>query len=161
MSVDNQEIARAFNRIADLLEIKGELVHKVLAYRRAAEAIVEMGEDIRDYQRQGRLTDIPGVGKALAEKIDELLSTGQLAYLARLEQEVPPGLLEVRAIPGVGAKTVRLLWQQLGVTSLADLEAAAQAGRLKSLPGLGEKSEARIIAGIAALKEKSVGKGQP
>ncbi len=160
MSVDNQEIARVFTRIADLLEIKGELVHKVLAYRRAAEAIAEMGEDIREYQREGRLTDIPGVGKALSEKIDELLTTGRLAYLARLEQEVPPGLLEVRAIPGVGAKTVRLLWQQLGITSLADLEAAAQAGRLKSLPGLGEKSEARIIAGIAALRGKTGGSGQ-
>jgi len=155
MNMDNQEIARVFSRIADLLEIKGELVYKVQAYRRAAEAISEMGEDIRDVQREGRLTDIPGVGKALAEKINELLSTGRLAYLERLEQEVPVGLLQVRAIPGVGAKTARLLWQQLGVTDLDELEAAARAGRLKSLPGLGARSEARIIEGIASLRRKA------
>ncbi len=157
MSVDNYEVARTLTRIADLLEIKGELVHKVLAYRRAAETITEMGEDIRDYQREGRLDDIPGVGKALSEKIDELLTTGRLAYLERLELEVPPGLLDVWAIPGVGAKTVRLLWEQLGVTTLNELEAAAQAGRLKSLPGLGAKSEARIIEGIATLRRKAGG----
>lgn len=152
--MDNYEVARSLTRIADLLEIKGELVHKVLAYRRAAETIAEMAEDIRDYQREGRLNDIPGVGKALSEKIDELLTTGRLVYLERLETEVPPGLLDVWAIPGVGAKTVRLLWERLGITTLDELEAAARSGRLKSIPGLGAKSEARIIEGITALRRK-------
>ena len=83
----NHEVAETLNRIGDLLDIKGESVHKVLAYRRAAESIEEMGEDINDYQREGRLTDIPGVGKALSAKLDELLTTGHLDYLEKLMGE--------------------------------------------------------------------------
>jgi DNA polymerase (family 10) len=150
-SVDNFEVARILNRIGDLLDIKGESIHKVLAYRRAAENLQELGEDIHDYQREGRLMDVPGVGKALSEKIDELLTTGHLAYLDRLEDEVPPSLLDVLAIPGVGTKTVHLLWQQLGITDVKSLEQAARSGKLRDLPGLGSRSEARILAGIEAL----------
>lgn len=150
----NHEVAETLNRIGDLLDIKGESVHKVLAYRRAAESIEEMGEDINDYQREGRLTDIPGVGKALSAKLDELLTTGHLDYLEKLQEEVPPSLLDVLAVPGVGTKTVRLLWEQLGITTLSEAEEAARAGQLRSLPGLGERSEARILAGIEAVRRQ-------
>jgi DNA polymerase (family 10) len=146
-------VARIFNRIGDLLDIKGESVHKVLAYRRAAESLQELGEDINDYKREGRLVDVPGVGKALAEKIEELLATGHLDYLDRLEAEVPPSLLELLAIPGVGTKTVRRLWEQLGITDIDALEKAAREGKLRDLPGLGAKSEARVLDGIGRLRE--------
>jgi len=150
----NHEVAETLNRIGDLLDIKGESVHKVLAYRRAAESIEEMGEDINDCQCEGRLTDIPGVGKALSAKLDELLTTGHLDYLEKLQEEVPPRLLDLLAVPGVGTKTVRLLWEQLGITTLSEVEEAARAGQLRSLPGLGERSEARILDGIEAVRRQ-------
>jgi len=148
----NHEVARILNRIGDLLDIKGESVHKVLAYRRAADTIEELGEDINDYQREGQLADIPGVGKALSAKLDELLTTGHLDYLEKLQEEVPLSLLDLLTVPGVGTKTVRLLWEQLGITTLSEAEEAARAGQLRSLPGLGEKSEARILAGIEVVR---------
>jgi len=150
----NQEVADILNRIGDLLDIKGESIHKVLAYRRAAESIEEMGEGINDYQREARLTDIPGVGKALSAKLDELLTTEHLEYLEKLEEEIPPSLLDLLAVPGVGTRTVRLLWEQLGITTLSEAEEAARAGRLRSLPGLGERSEARILVGIEAVRRE-------
>jgi DNA polymerase (family 10) len=151
----NQQVADIFTRIADLLEIKGEVIYKILAYRKAADSLTNLGRDVNDIQREGALTEIPGVGKAIAEKIDELLTTGKLEFLEKLEAEVPPGLVEVLQVPDLGPKKAALFWKQIGVTNLAELEAAAQAGQLRSLPGMGEKSEARILAGIAALRRRS------
>ncbi len=110
---------------------------------------------MNDIQREGKLTEIPGVGKAIAEKIDELLSTGKLEFLEKLEAEVPPALVEVLQVPDLGPKKAALFWKQAGVTNLAELEAAARAGKLRYLPGMGEKSEARILAGIEALARRS------
>jgi DNA polymerase (family 10) len=151
----NQQLADIFTRIADLLEIKGEVIYKILAYRKAADSLTSLGRDINDIQREGKLTEIPGVGKAIAEKIDELLTTGKLEFLEKLEAEVPPGLVEVLQVPDLGPKKVALFWKQAGVTNLAELEAAARAGKLRTLPGMGEKSEARILAGIEALARRS------
>lgn len=151
----NQQIAEIFARIADLLEIKGEVIYKILAYRKAADSLASLGRDVKDVWREGALTEIPGVGKAIAEKIDELLTTGKLGFLEKLEAEVPPGLAEVLQVPDLGPKKAALFWKQLGVTNLAELEAAARAGKLRSLPGMGEKSEARILAGIEALARRS------
>ncbi len=98
---------------------------------------------------------VDGVGKAIAEKIDELLSTGKLGFLERLSAEVPPSLVNMLQVPDLGPKKVALFWKQLGITNLAELEAAARAGKLRDLPGMGEKSEFRIIAGIEALARRS------
>jgi DNA polymerase (family 10) len=108
-----------------------------------------------DYWREDRLTEIPGVGKAIAEKIDELYLTGKLSFLERLEEEVPPTLVDLLKVPDLGPKKVALFWKQLEITNLAELEAAARAGKLRSLPGMGEKSELRILAGIEALGRRS------
>jgi len=151
----NRQLADIFERIADLLEIKGEVVYKTLAYRRAAENLTELGRDAYDIWSEGNLTEIPGVGKAIAEKISELFSTGELEFLNKLEAEVPPSLIEILAIPDVGPKKAALFWREAGITDLAGLEEAARAGKLRELPGMGAKSEAKLIAGIEALARRS------
>ncbi len=153
--MNNQQLADIFERIANLLEINGEVVYKTLAYRRAAESLRAYPREASELYREGKLTEIPGVGKAIAEKIEELLTTGKLGFLERLEQEVPPTLLELLEIPDVGPKKVALFWKQAGITSLMDLESAARDGHLRRLPGIGEKSEQRILAGIEALRRRS------
>lgn len=153
--MNNEELATIFTRIADLLEIKGEIVYKFLAYRKAADSLRNLAENADTLYHQGRLTEIPGVGKAIAEKIGELLDSGKLEFLQRLETEVPPTLIDLLQVPDVGPKKAALFWKQAGITTLAGLEAAARAGTLRSLPGLGEKSEARILSGIEALARRS------
>ncbi len=153
--MNNEELANVFTRIADLLEIKGEIIYKFLAYRKASDSLRNLAENADTLYRQGRLTEIPGVGKAISEKIGELLDTGKLQFLERLEQEVPPSLIDLLQVPDVGPKKAALFWKQGGITTLAELEAAARAGKLRHLPGLGEKSEARILTGIEALARRS------
>jgi DNA polymerase (family 10) len=151
----NGELAEIFLLIANLLEIKGEVIYKILAYRKAAESLSSLGRDVKDVWREGKLTEIPGVGKAIAEKIDELLSTGKLGFLEKLKTEVPEGLAELLPVPDLGPKKIAIFWRELGVTDLAGLEAAARAGKLRDLPGMGEKSEAKIIAGIESLSRRT------
>jgi DNA polymerase (family 10) len=153
--MNNRQVADILYDIADLLEIKGEIIYKSVAYRRAADNILNLGRDINDVWQDGELREIPGVGEALAKKLDELLRTGHLEYYERLREEIPPGVVDMLAIPNVGPKTARLLYEGLGLTSVADLERAAQQGRLRDLPGLGAKSEAKILAGIEALRRRS------
>ncbi len=151
----NLQLAEIFTKIADLLEIKGEVIYKILAYRKAADSLVNLGREAVEYWKEGRLTEIPGVGKAIAEKIDELLTTGRLEFLERLEAEVPPTLVDLLQVPDLGPKKVALFWKQLNITTLAELEAAARSGQLRGLPGMGEKSEARLLLGIEALSRRS------
>jgi DNA polymerase (family 10) len=151
----NADLARIFQKIADLLEIKGEVIYKILAYRKAADSLDNMSRDINEIWQAGQLTGVPGVGKAIAGKIDELLSTGKLEFLEKLEKEVPPGLVEVLHVPDVGPKKAALFWREAGVTNLAELEAAARAGKLRGLPGMGEKSELKVLAGIEALARRT------
>ncbi|MGQ9600992.1 MAG: DNA polymerase/3'-5' exonuclease PolX [Anaerolineae bacterium] len=151
----NHEIAEIFERIGDMLDILGENRYKVLAYRRAAENIRHLPQDLRSYWQSGSLQDIPGIGPAIEEKIEELLTTGRLEFYERLQDQVPVGVVSLLQIPDVGPKTARLLWERLGVQSVAEVEEAARAGRLRTLPGLGSKSEAKILAGIQALHRRS------
>jgi len=150
----NTQLADIFKKIADLLEIKGEVIYKTLAYRKAADSLSSLAREANEYWQEGKLTEIPGVGKAIAEKIDELLSTGKLGFLEKLEAEVPPSLVYLLQVPDLGPKKVALFWKQLGITTLAQLEAAAREGKLRGLPGMGEKSEAKVIAGIEALARR-------
>lgn len=151
----NQELADIFETIANLLEIKGEVIYKILAYRKAADSLRDYGGNVYTVWQEGKLTDIPGVGKAISEKIDELYTTGHLEFLDKLSSEVPPSLAELLEVPDLGPKKVALFWKELGITDLADLEAAAQAGELQNLPGMGQKSEAKILAGIEALSRRT------
>ena len=140
-----------FTKIADLLEIKGESVYKIRAYRNGAESIETWGERIEDVARNGDLTNIPGVGKAISEKIVELLDTGELDYLRKLSQEYPEELTELLKIPDLGPKKVKLIWEELGISSVEALQKAAESGKLQTLSGFGAKSEQRILHGINAL----------
>lgn len=151
----NREIAEIFSSIGDIMDILGENRFKVLAYRRAAENIMSLGQDLRSFWRAGTLQEISGIGQAIAEKIDELFSTGRLEFYERLQEQVPAGVVSLLQIPDVGPKTVKLLWEELGVQSVTELEAAARAGRLRTLRGLGARSEAKILAGIEILNRRS------
>ncbi|GAB4444406.1 MAG: DNA polymerase/3'-5' exonuclease PolX [Anaerolineales bacterium] len=153
--MNNRQLADTFTLIANLLEIKGEIIYKTLAYRKAAESLASLGREASEYWKEGKLEDIPGVGKAIAEKIDELLRTGKLEFLEKLKQEVPEELAAWLAVPGLGPKKIALIWKTLGITALADLETAAKEGKLRDLPGMGAKSESAILEGIASLSRRS------
>jgi DNA polymerase (family 10) len=153
--MNNRQVADILYDIADMLEIKGEIIYKSIAYRRAADNIINLGRDINDVWRDGELREIPGVGEALAKKLDELLGTGRLGYYEGLKEEIPPGVVAMLAIPDVGPKTAKLLYEGLALMSVADVERAAREGKLRDLPGLGVKSEANILAGIEALHRRS------
>ena len=153
--LNNRQLADTFTLIANLLEIKGEIIYKTLAYRKASESLMSLGREASEYWKEGKLLEIPGVGKAIAEKIDELLSTGKLGFLEKIKAEIPPSLAELLPVPSMGPKKIAMLWKTLGITSLAELEAAAKEGKLRDLPGMGAKSETAILEGIASLGRRS------
>ncbi|OQY87690.1 MAG: hypothetical protein B6D38_11685 [Anaerolineae bacterium UTCFX1] len=163
--MNNRQLADTFTLIANLLEIKGEIVYKTIAYRKAAENLLHLPREASDYWREGKLLEIPGVGKAIAEKIDELLSTSKLEFLEKLNIEVPIELATWLNVPTLGPKKIAMIWKTLGITTLAQLEAAAKDGKLRDLPGLGEKSEAAILEGLASLARRtgriSIGRALP
>ena len=154
--MNNRQLADAFTLIANLSEIKGENMYKTLAYRRAADSLLGLDREASEYWKEGKLEKIPGVGKAIAEKIDELLSTGKLEFLERLKREIPTGLVEWLPIPGLGPKRAAMIWKALNITTFQELEAAAKEGKLRDLPGMGTRSEAAILDGIASLSRRSV-----
>ena len=154
-NINNQELADIFDKIGNLLEIKGEVIYKTLAYRKAADSLRANAAEAATLDEQNRLKEIPGVGKAIAEKIHEILTTGKLEFLERLESEVPPSLVDLLEVPDVGPKKAAMFWKNANITTLAELESAAREGKLRELPGMGEKSEARILDGIEALKRRS------
>jgi DNA polymerase (family 10) len=147
----NGDLARIFHEIGDMLEVKGELVFKTVAYHRAADAIGRSPVDLVAAYRGGTPPRIPGVGAAISDKIAELATTGHMAFYARLKTEIPPGLVDLLRIPGLGPKTVRQLHADLGIASMDDLRAAAEGGRLRDLRGLSAKTEALVLEGIARL----------
>ena len=153
--MNNREVAETFTLIANLLEIKGEVIYTTLAYRKAAESLVSLAGDVNQFWKDEKLREIPGVGKSISEKIDELLRTGRLKFLEQLEKDVPAGLAEWLQVSGLGPKKVALIWKELGITTLQELAAAAKDGRLRTLPGMGEKSEAQIARGIESLARRS------
>ena len=163
--LNNRQLADTFTLIANLLEIKGEVIYVTLAYRKASESLLALPRDAREFWKEGKLREIPGVGKAIAEKIDELLNTGKLQFLENLKKEIPEELATWLAVPSLGPKKVAMIWKTLNITAFADLEAAAKDGKLRSLPGMGAKSESAILEGIASLSRRSgrlpLGKAYP
>jgi DNA polymerase (family 10) len=153
--LNNRQLADTFTLIANLCEIKGEVIYVILAYRKASENLMTLGREASEYWKEGKLREIPGVGKAIAEKIDELLTTGKLEFLEKLKLEVPASLADWLQVPGLGPKKIALIWKTLNITALAELEAAAKNGQLRDLPGMGAKSEAAILEGIASLARRS------
>ncbi len=155
--MDVREVARVLEEIAGLLELKGENPFKVRAYENAARALDGLTEDLGGIIQAGTLTDVRGIGDAIALRITELWKTGRMQFYEDLLHAVPPGYVEMVRIPGLGAKRVRLLGEKLQVTTVAGLKAAAEQGRIRSLKGFGEQSEKKILEGIALL-EKGAGR---
>lgn len=153
----NKELAKIFDQIADLLEIKGEDPFRINSYRRVGRAIGELNEDVADIATTGRLTDIPRVGKGTAERIQQYLQTGKIELHQQLLDEIPSGLPKLLDIPGMGPKKVAAAWKKLGVTDLDSLVAVIDSGKLAELPGLGAKSVAHIQQGIEFL-QRSLGR---
>ena len=152
--MDNHEIARIFGQIADLLEIKGANPFKIRAYRNAADIVGTMAEraaDLPDTELRG----LPGIGRDLAAKVRELADHGALAYHAALLEEFPPTLLDLLDLQGLGPKTTARLYHELGVTSIDDLDAAARAGRVRRLRGLGARKEALVLRAIGERQRRA------
>jgi DNA polymerase (family X) len=150
----NDDLARIFHEIGDLLEVRGEVVFKTVAYHRAADAIARAPFDVASVYATGERRPIAGVGTAIGDKIVELATTGRMAFRDRLLAEMPATLVDLLAIPGVGPKTVRAAWEGLGVETLDDLRRAAEAGRLRGLKGISAGTEQRILDGIRQLEAR-------
>jgi len=150
----NQEIAKIFNEVADILEIKGENPFRVRAYRRAAQNIEGLPKDIAE-ARVEELTGIPGIGQDLAGKIMEYINTGHLMFYEELKRDVPTGLIELLGVPGVGPKTAKLLFDRLKIKGIDDLERLAKEGRLRGLPGIQAKTEENILKGIEMIQRRT------
>jgi DNA polymerase (family X) len=151
----NEELARQFREIATLLKLVGEDAFRVRAYERSADAI---GATVRDLSTvpPEELERIKGIGASTARKITEYLGTGTIGLLEELRMRVPSGMVELTRIPGLGPKTAKLLFDRLGVSSLDALREAIEAGQLRDLPGLGEKTEANLRVAVERMGAKDV-----
>jgi DNA polymerase (family 10) len=155
MALTNRQIANIFDAVADMLEIQGEIIHRVLSYRRLAETIAEYPREMSAVAADGQIGDIPGVGKVLAEKIQELVDTDRLEFHERLKAEVPEGVVEMLRVSGVGPKKAKMFWESANIVTLDALEAAAREGKLRDLPGMGVKSETKILEGIESYRRRA------
>lgn len=148
----NFEVAFIFYDIADILEIKGENFFKIRAYRKAAHTIENLPMDVKELAGESHLQEIEGIGKALEEKIREIINTGTCRYYEELKKDFPRGLVEMLKIPGLGAKKIKVIYDNLGISSIEELEKAARAHKIRELPGMGVKTEQSILKGIQTLK---------
>ena len=156
MPVRNQEIAAAFQKLADLLEIQGANQFRVRAYRNAALTIESHPKSMADMIAEGEdLQELPGIGRDLAAKIREYVETGRIRKLDELTSEVPEGLSILMKIEGLGPKKVKTLHERLGISSRQDLEAALHNGEIARIRGFGPKTEQKIIQGLSAYSAHS------
>ena len=145
----NEEIAGVLERIATLLELKGENPFKIRAYTNAARAIETFGANLSNFHDEEAVANIPGIGKSIALKIRELAETGSLKYFQELSAEFAPGILELFSLPGLGAKKIKALHDKLGISSIEQLQKACEQGRIAELPGFGETTQQKICDAIA------------
>src|SRR2546422_2121117 len=146
--MDKDRVAEILTEIGTLLELKGENLFKTRAYENAARALESLTEPLEKMIAENRLAEIKGIGEGIQKKIIELVTTGKLAYYDELKSSVPPGLVEMLGIPGVGPKKVKALNDKLGIESIEQLEAACSAGQVAGLEGFGEKTQSKILEGI-------------
>ena len=146
--MDKKDIIDVLERIGTMLEIKGENPFKVRAYFSGARTLQTMEEDLGEVIRSGKLGEIPGIGKALTEKVETLFNTGQLEFYEKLVASVPDGLMDLLEVPGLGGKKIKALHEQLAVDSIESLTQACKAGKVAELKGFGEKTQEKILSGI-------------
>jgi DNA polymerase (family 10) len=151
----NNDVAEQLELLADLLEIEGEAAFRVLAYRRAAQRVRDTGGPVAQLALDGKAKELPGIGATIQDKIVQIVNTGEIEALAKRRKTIPPEVVDFLRIPGLGPKTVRKIWQDLGVSTLADLKAAARDQRLRMLPGLGAKVEESILKSVGRKKKAS------
>jgi len=151
----NSEIAEKLIEIAHLLEIKGENPFKIRSYEKAANSVLSLPKEIKDFVKEGNLKEIPGIGASISQKIKELLETGKIQYLEDLKKEIPQGLLKMLNIPGMGPKKIKTVYTKLGIKDIRGLEIAARRGDLAGLDGFGEKTAHNILRGIELLTRQS------
>ena len=159
-AMTNAEIAAALEELGVLYELDGAVKYRVLAYGTAASAIRESPVSVAELAAKGRATDIPGVGKTLAEKIDALLETGEIPAAVKLKAKFPTTLIEVTRVPGLGTKTARRLYDELDIATVEDLKEAAEAHKIRELKGLGPKAEENVLASLERLGEPGEGPGR-
>src|SRR3954453_5384405 len=143
-------IASLFDELADLYELDGAIVHRVVAYRTAAKAVREAPTSVAALTREGRVTELAGIGKTLEEKIQSLLDTGSIPAVEKLRAKFPPGLVDLPRLPGLGPKRARRLYDELGIDSLEALREAAEGQKLRGVKGFGPKFEESVLAAFAA-----------
>ncbi|MBN1863121.1 MAG: DNA polymerase/3'-5' exonuclease PolX [Dehalococcoidales bacterium] len=153
-AMKNAEVAKVFQAIADLLELKGENPFKIRAYQRAVFSLEHLPQEVAELVAEGRLREVPGVGEAIAKKITEFVTTGRLQYYEELKAEFPEGMSTLLEVPGIGPKTAMRLGNELDIKSLDELEEAINEGRVAALPRLGEKTVENIRRHIQALRRK-------
>ncbi|HEY8583773.1 MAG TPA: DNA polymerase/3'-5' exonuclease PolX [Capillimicrobium sp.] len=146
----NMALAAAFDELGDLYELDGAVIHRVLAYRNAARAMRDAPVSVSQLARDGRVTELPGVGKTIEEKLVALLETGSIPAAEKLRAKFPPGLMDLTRLPGLGPKRARMLFDELGIDSLQALRDAAEAQKLRGIRGMGPKFESSVIAAIDA-----------
>src|SRR3954469_21368599 len=145
----NAEIAAAFDELGDLYELDGAVSYRVIAYRTAAKAVREASVSVMALTREGRVTELPGIGKTLEEKLHALDETGDIPAAQKLRAKFPPGLIAVMPLPGFGPKRARTLYEELGVDSLEKLREIAEAGEIRKLRGFGAKVEENLLRTLA------------
>jgi DNA polymerase (family X) len=155
MNSRNNEVTQLLTSIAQLLAVKGETPFRIRAYTEAAQHINTMSEHVVDLYQAGRLKDIPGVGSSIAAKIAEYLGTGHSTYYEQLKQQIPSEAVELLEVPGIGPERAHLLYKQLGVTTVPELQQAAEAHKLRDLPGFGKTLEAKIALEAARVAQRT------
>jgi len=155
-AMENARIGAIFDRIADILEIQGGNPFRIRSYRNAARTVRDLTDRLADLADEGKdLTDLPGIGDSIAEKIHEILRTGTCRTLRDLQDEVPAGLPELLKVPNLGPKRAKQLYDDLGIASLDDLKKAAEAGKIRGLEGFGEKTEQQILQGLETVRAEA------
>jgi DNA polymerase (family 10) len=151
----SQELARIFEEIAELLELKGENVFKVRAYDRAARALRGLNRPLQELYDSGELLEVPGIGKGIAEKVGQYLRTGTVELHQQLSREFPSQILALTQVPGLGPKKAAILYRELGIQSLEELKRALEEGRVRGLPGFGARSEGKLLAALRQVHQVS------
>ncbi len=150
----NADVADQFELLADFLELEGSDQFRPLAYRRAAQRMRETGGSIAQLAVEGKAKELSGIGKVIEEKIVQIVEDGQITALAERRARIPPDVVEFMHLPGLGPKTARRIWQELGVATLGELEQAARSERLRTLAGLGAKTEENVLRALATPREE-------
>jgi DNA polymerase (family X) len=149
----NADVAEQLELLSDILELEGEAAYRLLAYRRAAAIVREQSGLVAELALEGKAKELPGIGKTIEGKIVEIVNEGEIRALTKHKALVPPDVIQFTRLPGLGPKTARKIWQELGVTTLPDLKAAAKAERLRALPGIGAKLEERIVKELSGKRK--------